>query len=241
MLKVSKIFIFFIVILLIFNKKIISYSSLYFFSMWIDREVTVDEFQINYKESSIIINDIKVKNPNKFYYNNFVELEKIILSYNFKSLFSNLIIINNLIVENPKFFLEVIEEPSVELSPFNVQQIYDDNVGGVRKIVKTEPSKIWPTKDKDINFLILDIKINGAKAFIKTPFTSNHTKIDLSNIHFTRIGNGGEGGNYIHHKDALKLIYYNLITKTPNLELKNFLKKIYRYKSLLGAYGKGMN
>ena len=42
--------------------------------MWIDREVTVDEFQINYKESSIIINDIKVKNPNKFYYNNFVEL-----------------------------------------------------------------------------------------------------------------------------------------------------------------------
>ena len=74
MLKVSKIFIFFIVILLIFNKKIISYSSLYFFSKWIDREVTVDKFQINYKKGSIIINDIKIKNPNKFYYNNFVEL-----------------------------------------------------------------------------------------------------------------------------------------------------------------------
>ena len=241
MLKVSKIFIFFIVILLVFSKQIISYSSLYFFSKWVDREVTVDEFQINYKKGLIMINDIKIKNPNKFYYNNFLESEKIILNYNFKSLFSNLIIINNLIVENPKFFLEVIEKPSVELSPFNVQQIYDDNVGGIRKIVKTEPSKIWPTKDKDTNFLILDVKINGAKAFIKTSFTPNHTKIDFSNIHFTRIGNGGEGGNYIHHKDALKLIYYDLIARISDLELKNFLKKIYNYKSLLGAYGEGMN
>ena len=241
MLKVSKIFFFFIVIFLVFSKQIISYSSLYFFSKWINREVTVDEFQINYKEGSITINDIKIKNPNKFYYNNFLESEKIILNYNFKSLFSNLIIINNLVVENPKFFLEVIEKPSVELSPFNVQQIYDDNVGGVKKIVKTEPSKIWPTKDKDTNFLILDVKINKAKAFIKTPLTPYHTKIDLSNIHFTRIGNGGEDGNYIHHKDAMKLIYYDLIARIPNLELKNFLKKIYNYKSLLGAYSEGMN
>ena len=242
MLKVSKIFILFIVILLVFTKQIISYSSLYFFSKWIDREVTVDEFQIKYKEGLIMINDIKIKNPNKFYYNNFLESEKIILNYNFKSLFSNLIIINNLIVENPKFFLEVIEKPSVELSPFNVQQMYDDNVGGVRKIVKTEPSKIWTTKDKDTNFLILDVKINGAKAFIKTSFTPNHTKIDLSNIHFTRIGNGGgEGGVYMHHKDALKLIYYDLIARISDLELKNFLKKIYNYKSLLGAYSEGMN
>jgi hypothetical protein len=227
--------------LLIFNKEIISYGSLYFFSRWIDREVTVDKFHINYREGLIIINDIKIKNPNEFYYDNFLVSEKIILSYNFKSLFSNLIIINNLIVENPKFFLEVVDKLSVELSPFNVQQIYDDNVGGVKKIVKTEPNKIWPTKDKDINFLILDIKINGAEAFIKTSFTSNHTKIDLSNIHFTRIGNGGEGGNYIHHKDALKLIYYDLIARIPNLELKKFLKKIYNYNSLLGAYSESMN
>ena len=89
--------------------------------------------------------------------------------------------------------------------------------------------------------MILDIKINGAEAFIKTSFTSNHTKIDLSNIYFTRIGNGGEGGNYIHHKDALKLIYYDLIARIPNLELKKFLKKIYNYNSLLGAYSESMN
>ena len=152
-----------------------------------------------------------------------------------------MITINDLTIENPNFFLEIIEKPSVELSPFNVQQMYDDSVGGVEKIVKTKPSKIWPTKDKDTNFLILDIKINGAKAFIKTPLSPDHTKINLSNIHFRRIGNGGEGGHYIHHKDALKLIYYDLIASIPDLELKNFLKKIYNYKSLLGAYSESMN
>ena len=229
MLKVSKIFIFFIVILLVFTKQIISYSSLYFFSKWIDRKIVVDKFQINYKEGSIIINDIKIKNSNEFYYNNFLESEKIILSYNFKSLFSNLIIINHLIVEKPKFFLELIEKPSIELSPFNTQKMYDDNVGGINKIVKTKPNKIWPTKDTDTNFLILDVKINEAQVFIKTSFHTNPTKINLSNIHYTRIGNGGEGGNYIHHKDALKLIYYDLIAKIPDLELKNFLKKIYNF------------
>ena len=118
--------------------------------------------------------------------------------------------------------------------------MYDDNVGGVKKIVKTEPGKIWPTKSKDTNFLILDVKIEGTEALLKTSFSPKLTKINLSNIHFTRIGNGGERGNYIHHKDALKLIYYDLIAKIPDLELKNFLKKIYNYKSLLGAYSEGM-
>ena len=241
MSRIIKIFIFFIALVLVFNKQIISQVLLYSFSKWIDREIEIDKFQLRYNPNSIIAHGIKIKNSNEFYYDNFVELEKIILSYNFKSLFSNLIIINDLTIENPNFFLEIIEKPSVELSPFNVQQMYDDNVGGVKKILKTKPSKIWPTKDKDTNFLILDIKINGAKAFIKTPLSPDHTKINLSNIHFKRIGNGGKGGHYIHHKDALKLIYYDLIASIPDLELKNFLKKIYNYKSLLGAYSESMN
>ena len=111
---------------LIFNKQIISQVLLYSFSKWTNREITVDKFKLNFHQSSIIISGVKIKNLNEFYYDNFVEFEKIILDYNFKSLFSNLIIINNLVIENPKFFLEVIEKPSTELSPFNVQKMYDD-------------------------------------------------------------------------------------------------------------------
>ena len=95
-------------------------------------------------------------------------------------------------------------------------------------------------KKKDTNFLILDVKIEGIEVLLKTSFSPDITKINLPNIHFTRIGNGGEGGNYIHHKDALKLIYYDIITKIPDLELKKFLKKIYNFKNLLGAYSESM-
>ena len=100
----------------------------------------------------MIINGVKIKNSNEFYYNNFLESEKIILSYNFKSLFSNLIIINHLIVEKPKFFLELIEKPSIELSPFNIQKMYEDNIGGVNKIVKTKPM-IATIKPKKVTIL----------------------------------------------------------------------------------------
>ena len=232
MLKASKIFIFILVVLLVFNKKIISHTLLYAFSIWVDRDVAVDKFQINYKENTIIINGAKIKNANEFYYDNFVESEKVILSYNFKSLFSHLIIINNLTVENPKFYLEFVEEPSMELSPYKIQEMYDDNIGGVKKIVKSRPKKVWPKKDKDINFVILKVKINEAKAFIKTPFSPVPTKIDLSNIYSSRIGNGGEEGNYIHHKTFLKTVLIDMIAKIPDLRLRSFLEKIYNYESL---------
>ena len=232
MSKVIKIFIFFIVILLVLNKQIISHVLLYGFSKWIDREIAVDKFRINYKQNLIIINGAKIKNLNEFYYDNIVESEEIILNYNFKSLFSNLIIINSLIIKNPIFFLEFIEKSTTEFSPYKIQEMYDDNIGGVKKIIKSKPYKIWPTKDKDINFLILKVKINGAKVLIKTFFSPTPTNIDLSNIYHSRVGNGADGGEYLHHKSFLKNTMVNMIATISDLKLKNFLEKIYNYENL---------
>ena len=222
----------FIILLLVFNKQIISHTSLYFLSKWTDREITVDKFEINYSQNSIIISDVEIKNPKEFYYNNFVEINKITIDYNPKSFFSDLIIINNLVIENPKFFLEVVEKPSSQLSPLKVQKMYEDNVGAVNKIIKSKHHKLWSKKGKDTNFLILNVKMNETKAFIKTSFTSVPAEIDLSNIYFSRVGNGGDDKGYLHHKIALKSIYYNMIPQIPDLELQNFLKKIYNYKNL---------
>ena len=142
MSKSIKIFIFCIVVFLVFNKQIIKHTLLYGFSKWVKREISVDKFQINYKRSTIIIDDAKIINPSEFYHDNFVESEKVMLSYDLKSLFSDLIIINNLTIENPKFFLEIVDKPSISLSPDKTQQMYNDNVGGVNKILKSTPNKI---------------------------------------------------------------------------------------------------
>ena len=96
MSKTIKIFIFLIVVVLVFNKQIISYALIYAFSKWTHHEITLDKLQINYIQSLIIINGLRIKNPNKFYYDNIFESEKITLGYNPQSLLTNLITYNNL-------------------------------------------------------------------------------------------------------------------------------------------------
>ena len=217
MSKTIKIFILLIVVVLVFNKQIISYALIYGFSKWTRHEITLDKLQINYIQSLITINGLRIKSPNEFYYDNIFESEKITLGYNPQSLLTNLITYNNLIIENPKFFVELIEE-----SP----KVYDDNISVAKKYIKNTPDKIWPDKDKkkDINFLILKTEITGAKVSIKTSHLSTPTKIDLSDMYFNKIGN--EKG-YQHYKDVFKLILFDLIARISNPELKKLLKKTY--------------
>ena len=217
MSKTIKIFILLIVVVLVFNKQIISYALIYGFSKWTRHEITLDKLQINYIQSLITINGLKIKNPNEFYYDNIFESEKITLGYNPQSLLTNLITYNNLIIENPKFFVELIEE-----SP----KVYDDNISVAKKYIKNKPDKIWPDKDKkkDINFLILKTEIKGAKVSIKTSHLSTPTKIDLSDMYFNKIGN--EKG-YQHYKDVFKLIFFDIIARISDPELKKLLKKTY--------------
>ena len=217
MSKTIKIFILLIVVVLVFNKQIISYALIYGFSKWTRHEITLDKLQINYIQSLITINGLRIKSPNEFYYDNIFESEKITLSYNPQSLLTNLITYNNLIIENPKFFVELIEE-----SP----KVYDDNIGVAKKYIKNTPDKIWPDKDKkkDINFLILKTEIKGAKVSIKTSHLSTPTKIDLSDMYFNKIGN--EKG-YQHYKDVFKLIFFDMYARISDPKLKKLLKKTY--------------
>ena len=217
MSKTIKIFILLIVVVLVFNKQIISYALIYSFSKWTRHEITLDKLQINYIQSLITINGLRIKSPNEFYYDNIFESEKITLSYNPQSLLTNLITYNNLIIENPKFFVELIEE-----SP----KAYDDNISVAKKYIKNTPDKIWPDKDKkkDINFLILKTEIKGAKVSIKTSHLSTPTKIDLSDMYFNKIGN--EKG-YQHYKDVFKLIFFDMYARISDPKLKKLLKKTY--------------
>ena len=229
MSKAIKIFILLIVVALVFNKQLITYYYSYKFSKWIERQFVVDKFYIDYP-NSIVVSGIKIKNSNPFYYEYILESEKIALNFDLKSLlFSNLIIINNLIVENPKFFLEIVEinKNSSKNEDSSITPItYDDNIGLAKKIAENTRDKIWPDKKRDINFLILKTKIIGAKTFIKTSSLPIPTEIDLSDMYFNKIGNEK---NYQHYKDVLKFILFDIIASTSDFELKKLLKKVYNY------------
>ena len=226
MLKVIKLFFLLFVLILIFNKQLISYYYSYKFSKWTERELVFDKFDIDYP-NKIEISGIKLKNSKNLFYDNIFESDKVTIVFELNSLFfSNLIIVQSLKIESPRFFLDIFENNKTKIDNTNSSKIFEDNIGLAKKINENSPDKIWPKKRRDINFLILKAEITGAKAFIKVSTLPIPSEVKLSNMQFNKIGNEK---NYQHYKDVLRIILFDIMASTSELELKKILKTIYKY------------
>ena len=226
MLKVIKFFFLLFVLILIFNKQLISYYFSYKFSKWTERELAFNKFDIDYP-NKIEISGIKLKNSKNLFYDNIFESDKVTIVFELNSLFfSNLIIVQSLTIESPRFFLDIFENNKTKIDNTNSSKIFEDNIGLAKKINENSPDKIWPEKRRDINFLILKAKITGAKAFIKVSTLLMPSEVKLSNMQFIKIGNEK---NYQHYKDVLRIILFDIMASTTEPELKKILKIIYKY------------
>ena len=224
MSKLLKIFLSLILITLIFNKKIISYYYIKKFSSWVERPVQIGH--LNFEYSGLVeIEDIKILNSKENYYKNIFEAEKIIFNFDVKSLFSDLIIINKLDITNPEFYLDIkILKEKENMN--NKKTSYEDNLGLAQKMSEKTPDKIWPKKNKDVNFIIKKALLYGATANIKVSSIPGIAKTNLSKMIFSNFGN--EKG-YQHYKDILKIILFDLYASTENGRIKKTLKKIYNF------------
>ena len=225
MSKLFKIFLSLILIIFIFNKKIISYYYVKKFSSWVERPVEISH--LNFEYSGLVeIEDIRILNSNESYFNYIFQAEKISFNFDVKSLISQLIIINNIDITNPEFYLDVkiLEKKKENIN--NKEAPYKDNLGLAQKLNEKIPDKIWPKKDKDINFIIRKAVLSGATASIKISSISDQAKTNLSEMTFSNFGN--EKG-YQHYKDILKIILFDLYARTENVRIKETLKKIYNF------------
>ena len=193
----KKIIIIFVLILplLIFNKTIISQVIIFAIPKLIDRNISIKNIDIDYSKKIIILNSVQAESTNRIYYKNFFEAEKVKIKYNFKSLFTNLIIIEHLIFYNAKIFLDI------DIN--NNKVIVDDSLQEVKKQEENYKPKIYPIKKKDINFLILKFQIFNTQGFIKSSNKLNEIKINLSNMSFNKIGNKND---FQHYKDVFRII-----------------------------------
>ena len=133
--------------------------------------------------------------------------------------------IEKLNIINPEFFLDIkILEKNGNLN--EKKTIFIDNIGLAEKLNEKKPDKIWPKKDKDVNFLIKKAVLSDITANIKVSSISDSAKINLSKMTFLNFGN--ERG-YQHYKDVLKIILFDLYGRTENGRLKETLKKIYNF------------
>jgi hypothetical protein len=228
MRKLIVIFILLIFTIIVFNKQLISKYYSYKFSKWVERKVTFANFEIKYP-NSVSVTGIKIlnSNSNSNYYENIFEAQKIDINFNLRSLlFDELIVINDLRIERPKIFLEIIEKnPKLDKSIENSKITYEDNIGIAKKIYENLPDKIWPEKKRDINFVILKSNISEGRAFIKVSSIEKSFDILMSDMEFFTFGNKKE---HQHYKNILKIIFFDIIASTNDFRLKKLLIEIYK-------------
>tara|TARA_B100001093_G_C26726031_1_gene969982 strand:- start:638 stop:1324 length:687 start_codon:yes stop_codon:yes gene_type:complete len=227
MKKFIKVFLLFILLITIFNKKIIVFYYVNKFSKWVERPVEIEN--VNFKYSgSVEIEKIKIENLDKLYQKNIFEAEKIILEIDVNTLLSNLIVVKKLDIINPDFFLDIRltkDKKNLNNKEKDTMSSYEDNIGLAKKINEETSDKIWPKKKRDINFIILESNLIGAKTNINVSSISQSTETKLSEMKFKNFGN--EKG-YQHYKDVLKFILFDTYASTKNLEIKKILKNVYR-------------
>jgi hypothetical protein len=224
----KKILLIFVLVLLsffIFNQKLAEFYFSFKLSKWVEKDVLIKDFEINYPDQ-INIKHIKIVNTKKFKNKNIFEAKNIKLNIDLKTFFfDELVLINYLEIYEPVFYLELVKK---ELLNSNNQEktidLYEDNLGLAEKINSNKPDKIWPKKKKDINFVIINSKILEPRAYLSISPIVNKTEILMSDFEFFKIGNQK---GFKHYKDVLEIMLFDILARVKDKEIKSLLKKIY--------------
>ena len=226
MKKAASIFLIFLLslisLLIIFDQKIVLYCIEKKSSKILGQKAEAKSVKINYKESLIIINNFNILNKNNFYQANIFEADQISIKFNFKSIFSDLILIDSLEILNPELFIEIKENKD--------KKSIKDNLDIVEKIKENKIKKIYPKERKDKNFFISQANFTNFKVYIKYPNNLKRYNVNLSDMILTNVGNTDQKDKYKsqHYKDAFKLIYQNIYFRITDQELRAFIKEHYQ-------------
>ena len=225
----KKIVYFFLIILIfifIFDTKILNYFLAKKVSSLKEYDITFNISKLDYFNSELKIDRIEIK-KNKNLETNIFKANLIIIDFNYESLFSNLVILDNVAIIDPILYFEV-----KDLDRASNTKITIGNLNLLDNSTKVISPKIYPPKKRDKNFLISNLSIKNSKAIIKYPKDVKDLKIDLSEIVFKKVGNAGEKGdnNFQHYKDVMKLILSDMFFKIPDYDLRNSIKEMYKIK-----------
>ena len=221
--KLIIIFSFILIIFFFTNKIFIERLIEKKFSEILERKVNLELIKYNLFSGRIELREIKVENKKNFFNPKIFEAEKIIIKMNTQTYFKNLVIIKNVKIFEPKIFFEI-----KNIEQKNKKKI-QDNLEIIKGQLSDKKPKIYPKKDKDKNFLINNLKIDDAIAFVNYDKNRKNLEIPLSSMIFKNIGNSGsEEIKFQHYKDIMKLIMSDIYLRIPDENLKNLIKKNYK-------------
>ena len=212
----KKILLFSIILILIvtYNKLIISRIILISFEKWINKEIIVEDFDIFYKKAEISLNNIIVTDQKE----DIFTAKKIVLSFKPASFLTKLIIIKKIYIQKPSL--------NLKFDIYNEKkQFIRDNLGISKSIQQKKKPKIYPKKIIDINFLVENSNFEEFTVNIKRLDNNFEESITLSNMYFVKFGN--ELG-YQHYKDIFRIILLDFVMRISDQELRKMIKKYYK-------------
>ena len=223
MLKKALIILFSLIIFLFLTYELITLKLFKFAITQITKKrVDIEDIKIDFSESKIKINNLKIFNEKNYYYENLFFSDEIVLFFNLKTIFSDTFEFDSLLIKNPVVNLEIIED----IKPKDETRLnLSDNLNVIEKLKKNNSPKTYEPKKKDKNFNIKKVEIINAKANLKYLDLYKLVDLKLSGLFFSNVGNSSGSQ---HFKDVFKIILFDIYMRIPDFVIKKKLKKLYK-------------
>ena len=212
----------FFLLLILFNKTIMQLAFERKLSQWTEYNTELILSKFGLFSGQIKIQDIRLKNKLNFFNQNLFEASQIIIQIDSNTYFNELVVIKSVELKSPKFFFEIKNIKNKELK---------DNLNLIDKLSKKQKPKIYPPKKKDKNFLIKNLNITDAKAFIKYEKYDKNVAVPLSDMSFSKVGNSGHlDPKFQHYKNVMKIILNDIFFRIPDKNLRELIQEKYLKK-----------
>ena len=204
------------------------------------QQVIVGNIDTSILGSSIKISNIEIRNLEGFKNKNIIQIRNINTDFDLKSVFTNNIIVNSIIIDGASLNYELIldkKDMKDNVSAFKTCQKPNDKKVEDKTLPKSEPSQ-----KNNKTLIVKQLVLNNTSLKVSSEFLDFSKDINLNKMSFNNVGNTESANKF---KDVLKMIFDNVLLNINNEiiqgdlrdKIKNKLKNL-RNKMSIESYRK---
>ena len=185
------------------------------------QQVTIGNIDTSILGSTIKISNIEIKNLEGFKNKNIIQIKNINTDFDFKSVFTNNIVINSVNIEGANLYYELIldkKDIKDNVAVFKACQKNDEK----KADDKPQPKSDQIGKKVNKTFVVKQLVLNNTLLKVSSEFLDINKDINLNKMSFNNVGNSETANKF---KDVLKMIFDNVLLSINNEIVQGDLKE----------------
>ena len=185
------------------------------------QQVTIGNIDTSILGSTIKISNIEIKNLEGFKNKNIIQIKNINTDFDFKSVFTNNIVINSVNIEGANLYYELIldkKDIKDNVTVFKACQKNDDK----KSDDKPQPKSDQIGRKINKTFVVKQLVLNNTLLKVSSEFLDINKDINLNKMSFNNVGNSETANKF---KDVLKMIFDNVLLSINNEIVQGDLKE----------------